>query len=391
MKLASRIRDVAGSSTLAITAKAKKLRQEGFDVVSFSAGEPDFDTPEFIKESAINAIRLGFTKYTPSTGIPELKQAISLKFQKDNGLSYSPSQIIVSCGAKHSLYNVIQVLVDRGEEVILPSPYWVSYIEMIRLAEGKPVILKTLPPDNFKINIKNLERAINSRSKLLILNSPSNPTGCVYTKDELLQIAQVCVKHKIFVLSDEIYEKLIYDGQEHISIGSLNEEIYKLTITVNGVSKTFSMTGWRIGYLGGPVEIAQAIANLQDHSTSNPTSISQKAALTALEAPSEWTDKLRDEFSKRRNCLLECLGKIPGLSYIKPQGAFYVFCNIGKTGLRSDEFAKRLLDEEKVALIPGSGFGADDFVRLSFCMNNEAIIKGCTRIEKWVKQLLKKS
>jgi len=391
MKLASRIREVAGSSTLAITAKAKKLRQEGFDVISFSAGEPDFDTPEFIKESAINAIRLGFTKYTPTTGIPELKQAISLKFEKDNYLNYSPAQIIVSCGAKHSIYNVIQVLVDRGEEVILPSPYWVSYIEMIRLAEAKPVILKTTQKDNFKINVKDLERLINSRTKMLILNSPSNPTGSVYSKDELEQIAKICVKHKIFVLSDEIYEKLIYDGQEHTSIGSLNDEIYKLAITVNGVSKTFAMTGWRIGYFGASEEIAKAVANLQDHSTSNPTSISQKAALAALEAPSEWVDKLKTEFSKRRDCILQCLDKIPEISYIKPQGAFYVFCNISKTGLKSDEFAKRLLEEEKVALIPGSGFGADDFIRLSFCVNNETIIKGCARIEKWVKQLPKKS
>jgi len=391
MRLAQRVRDVSGSSTLEITAKAKKLRQEGFDVIGFSAGEPDFDTPEFIKESAVNAIHLGFTKYTPSSGIPELKQAISLKFEKDNNLNYSTSQVIVSCGAKHSLYNVIQVLVDRGDEVIIPAPYWVSYPEMVKLAEAKSVILKTLPQDNFKINIRNLERAINSRTKLLVLNSPANPTGSVYTRNELEQIAKVCVKHRIFVLSDEIYEKLIYDDQEHVSIGSLNNDIYKLTITVNGVSKTFSMTGWRIGYSGAPEEIARAVTNLQDHSTSNPVSISQKAALTALEAPSEWAEKLRGEFLKRRNCMMESLDKIPGLSYVKPQGAFYIFCNISKTGLRSDEFARRLLEDEKVALIPGSGFGADDHVRLSFCVNCDAIIKGCSRIEKWVKQLPKKS
>ena len=391
MRLAQRITNVSGSSTLAITARAKKLRQDGADVVNFGAGEPDLDTPEFIKESAVNAIKLGFTKYTPSTGIPELKQAISIKFQKDNSLNYSSAQIIVSCGAKHSIYNVIQVLVDRGEEVILPSPYWVSYPEMIKLAEGKVVIIPTRPEDNFKINIRNLERAVSHKTKLLILNSPSNPTGSIYNREELERIAEVCIKRNIFVLSDEIYEKLVYDGQEHVSIGSLNPDIYKLTITVNGVSKAFSMTGWRVGYLGAAEEIAKAIANLQDHSTSNPTSISQKAAISALEAPSDWTDKLREEFEIRRNCMVENLNKIPGLSCVKPQGAFYVFCDISRIGLRSVEFATRLLEEEKVVLIPGDGFGVDTFVRLSFCVNNATIIKGCQRIDEWVKRLPKKS
>jgi aspartate aminotransferase len=391
MRLAQRIKDVSGSSTLEITARAKKLRQEGFDVVNFGAGEPDFDTPEFIKESAINAIKLGFTKYTPSSGIPELKQAISLKFKTDNNLNYSPAQIIVSCGAKHSLYNLLQVLVDRGDEVLLPAPYWVSYPEMVKLAEGKPVILPTTAENNFKINARQLEKALNGRTRLLILNSPSNPTGSIYTQEELEDIAAVCVKHKIMVISDEIYEKLVYDGKEHVSIGSLNEEIAKLTITVNGVSKTFAMTGWRIGYFGAPEEVAKAVNNLQDHSTSNPVSISQKAALTALEAPGAWVDKLRDEFEKRRDCMLDALNKIPGLKCVKPDGAFYVFCDISRTGLKSLEFAKRLLEEEKVALIPGEGFGADQFVRLSFCVNNEMIIKGCKRIEEWVKRLPKKS
>ena len=391
MKLARRIREVSGSSTLEITARAKKLRQEGFDVINFGAGEPDFDTPEFIKESGINAIRLGFTKYTPSSGIPELKQAISLKFKKDNNLNYSPSQIIVSCGAKHSIYNLIQVLVDRNEEVIIPAPYWVSYPEMVKLAEGKPIILPTSAEDNFKIKVNQLEKAINSRTRLLILNSPCNPTGSVYTREELEKIAQVCVKHKVAVLSDEIYEKLIYDGQEQVSIASLNEEIYKLAITVNGVSKTFAMTGWRVGYFGASEEIAKAVANLQDHSTSNPVSISQKAALTALEVSSEWVEKLRSEFQKRRDCMLEGLNQIPGLTYVKPKGAFYVFCDISGTGLSSFEFAQRLLEEEKVALIPGNGFGNDHFVRLSFCVNTEMIIKGCQRIGEWVRQLPRKS
>jgi aspartate aminotransferase len=391
MKLAQRIQNVAGSLTLEITARAKKLRQDGFDVINFAAGEPDFDTPDFIKQAAIKAIQDGFTKYTPTSGILELKTAISKKFQKENQLTYLPSQIVVSCGAKHSIYNLIQVLVEEGDEVIIPSPFWVSYPEMVKLSGASPVIFQTNIQGNFKINISIFKKAINKNTKLLILNSPSNPTGVVYSREELKKIAEVCAENKILVISDEIYEHLIYDGARHESIASLGKEIYDLTITVNGFSKSFSMTGWRVGYFGASEEIAKAVTKFQDHSTSNPASISQKAALAALASNENWKEKLRSEFEARKNLMLSCLDKISSLSYIRPQGAFYVFCDISKTGLNSDAFAKRLLEEEKVALIPGSGFGMDNFVRLSFSTSQEKIKQGVEKIEKWVKQLPKKS
>ncbi|MDP2938834.1 MAG: pyridoxal phosphate-dependent aminotransferase [Candidatus Omnitrophota bacterium] len=391
MKLAQRIQNVSGSLTLEITSRAKKLRQEGFDVINFAAGEPDFDTPEFIKEAAIKAIHDGFTKYTPSSGILELKSAISRKFKNENRLNYNPSQIVVSCGAKHSIYNLIQVLTESGDEVIIPSPYWVSYPEMVKLAEATAVILRAYPNENLKINISCLKQAITSKTKLLILNSPSNPTGVVYNPDELKEIAKVCIQNKILVISDEIYEHLIYDGQSYTSIASLGKEIYDLTITVNGVSKAFSMTGWRIGYLGASEEIACAVSKFQDHSTSNPTSISQKAAFAALEAKNSWLKKLCLEFEERRNLMLQCLDNISALSYIKPQGAFYVFSDISKLGLDSHTFVKRLLEEENVALIPGEGFGMENYVRLSFATSKDKIKLGMERIERWVKQLLKKS
>ncbi len=390
MKLAQRIQNVSGSLTLEITARAKKLRQEGFDVINFAAGEPDFDTPDFIKDAAIKAIQQGFTKYTPTSGIAELKEAIAKKFLSENKLTYQPSQIVVSCGAKHSIYNLIQVLSEAGDEVIIPKPFWVSYPEMVKLSGATPVILETSPSENFKINISRLKKTITPKTKLLILNSPSNPAGIVYDRENLRQIAEVCVENKILVLSDEIYEHLIYDGNKHESLASLGKEIYDLTLTVNGFSKSFSMTGWRIGYFGAAEEIAKAVTKFQDHSTSNPSSISQKAALAALESKNSWGQKLRQEFAERRDLMLSGLDKIQLLSYIRPEGAFYVFCDISKLGMDSTSFAKRLLDEEHVALIPGGGFGCDDFVRLSFSTNQEKIKEGLERIEKWVKQLPKK-
>lgn len=391
MKLAQRIQNVAPSLTLEITARAKKLKQEGFDVINFAAGEPDFDTPDFIKDAAIEAIEQGFTKYTPTSGIAELKSAISKKFLNENQLNYAPSQIVVSCGAKHSIFNLIQVLCEAGDEVIIPSPFWVSYPEMVKLSGAAPVILKTNPQDNFKINPSALQKTITKITKLLILNSPSNPAGIIYSREELEKIAEVCVQGQILVISDEIYEHLIYDGKKHESIASLGKKIYDLTVSVNGLSKAFSMTGWRIGYFGATEEIAQAVTKFQDHSTSNPTSISQKAALAALENKNDWQEKMRREFESRRNLMLSCLDRIPNLSYIKPDGAFYVFCDISKTGLDSNAFAKKLLEEEKVALIPGDGFGFDNFVRLSFSTSQEKIKQGIERIEKWLKQLPKKS
>ena len=386
-RLSKRLKKINPSSTLAITAKAKKLKSEGRDIVNFAAGEPDFDTPDFIKDAAITAIKEGFTKYTPTTGIPELKKNISLKLKKDNFLEYNPSQIVVSCGAKHSIFNALMVLINKGEEVLIPSPYWVSYPEMVNICGGKPHFIRTEPENNFKIEIKDLEKHINLKTKLIILNSPSNPAGCVYRKDELRKIAQICIAKKIFVISDEIYEKIIYDNHKHISIASCGEDIYNLTVTINGLSKSYSMTGWRIGYLAAPYAIVDAVSKLQDHSTSNAASISQKAAVAALNAPSDFSRLMRCEFQKRRDYAVERLSKIKKITFVKPQGAFYIFCDISKSGLDSLSFADRLLNEAYVSLIPGAAFGRDDYVRISFATNIQELEKGLNRIGEWVNKL----
>jgi len=386
-RLADRIKKINPSSTLAITSKAKKLRSEGKDIVSFAAGEPDFDTPDFVKEAAIQAINSGFTKYTPTTGIPELKKLICQKFEKDNSLKYSPDQIIVSNGAKHSIYNALMVLLNSQDEVLIPLPYWVSYPEMVNLCEATVRFIKTSQANNFKFTIKDLQKQITLKTKVLILNSPANPTGSVYNREELEEIARVCVDKNIFVISDEIYEKIIFDGLKHESIASFNKDIFNLTITVNGLSKSHSMTGWRIGYLGAPSDIAAAISNLQDHSTSNPNSIAQKAAVAAISSAEDFTHKLCQEFAQRRDYLAKRLKAIESLSFSLPQGAFYVFCNISKTGLGSMSFAKRLLEEEYVSVIPGNSFGLDDFIRISFAASMGELEKGMDRIEKWVASL----
>jgi aspartate aminotransferase len=385
-RFAERIKKVSPSSTLAITSKAKKLKAEGKDVVNFAAGEPDFDTPDFIKEAAIQAIKQGFTKYTPSTGTPELKNLIREKFKKENGLDYALDQVVVSCGAKHSIFNALIILVDRDNEVLIPSPYWVSYPEMVKLCEGKTRFLKTTPENNFKITPQDLKRNINEKTKILILNSPSNPSGAVYTREELKELAAICVENKVFVVSDEIYERIIFDGLQHISIASLGKDICDLTITVNGLSKAYSMTGWRIGYLGGPPDIVQAISRLQDHSTSNPVSISQKAAVAALKTDSDFSIKARQEFQKRRDYLVSRLKTCKNLDYVLPGGAFYIFCGIKKTGMDSFALASRLLDEELIALIPGNSFGRDDYVRISFATNLSQIEKGMDRIKHWLEK-----
>ncbi len=364
------------------------MRQKGEDVVSFGAGEPDFDTPAPIKSAAIKAIESGFTKYTPSSGIPELKKAVSEKFQRDNGLVYEPGQIIVSCGAKHSLYNIFQVICDEGDEVIIPSPYWVSYIEMVRLAGGVPVIAKTEQKDEFKLKKDRLKEVITDRTVAFVLNSPSNPTGSVYSRSELEGIAEVLINKKVAVISDEIYEKLIYDGERHISFASLGKEAYDLTFVVNGVSKTYAMTGWRIGYLAAPSrELSSAIGRLQDHSTSNPTSFAQKAALEAVKGDQGCVEKMVSEFRTRRDYMVQKVNEIKGISCVNPKGAFYVFCDISGTKMGSFEFAKRLLDEAKVAVIPGEPFGWDTHIRLSFATGIEDIKKGLGRIAEWVKGL----
>jgi len=384
MPVSLRAKQAVGSSTLAITARAKELKAQGHDVVSFAAGEPDFDTPDFIKKAAIEAIQKGFTKYTPSSGTLELREAISKKFSRDNNLSYHPKdQIVVSCGAKHCLYNLMQALLDPGDEALIPSPYWVSYPEMVKLAGATPKFLETSKETDFKITAHQLEENISPSTKILILNSPSNPTGTVYSRKELESIADVCVRRNIVVISDEIYEKLCYTKEPFTSIGSLSKDIYDLTVTVNGVSKSYSMTGWRIGYFGASKEIAQNVGKIQDHSTSNPTSISQAASLAALNADENTLAQMKDEFRKRRDFIIKCLDKIPEISYIYPEGAFYVFCDVSKAGLDSDALAKRLLNEKDVACIPGSSFGADQYIRLSFATSIERIEEGTTRLAEW--------
>ncbi|MFA5145783.1 MAG: pyridoxal phosphate-dependent aminotransferase [Candidatus Omnitrophota bacterium] len=386
MDIAKRLAEVAPSATLEISAKAKKMAKSGIDVISFGAGEPDFDTPRHIKEAAIKAIDEGVTKYTPSSGTPELRDAIAKKLKSDNSLDYEQPQIVVSCGAKHSLYNIFQAICNEGDEVIIPSPYWLSYPEMVRMAGAKPVYAGTEAENSFKLTESALRSVITGRTRALVLNSPSNPTGCVYDKTELGFIAGLAVKHKFFVISDEIYEKLIYDGKKHISIASLGKDIYDLTFTVNGLSKSYSMTGWRIGYAAGPKDLMGAISNLQSHATSNPASMCQAAALAALTGDQECVARMREEFEKRRDAMVGMIGLMRGISCIKPEGAFYVFCDISKTGMGSMEVATRLLEEAKVAVVPGTPFGSDRFIRLSFATGMEKIEKGLTRIKGWIEK-----
>ena len=384
MRLTKRASGIAESVTLGITSKAKKMAGEGMDVVNFAGGEPDCDTPAHIKESAIEAIKKGFTKYTPSSGMPELREAICTKLKKDNSLEYAPSQIVVSNGAKHSLNNVFQVLCEEGDEVIMPAPYWLSYPAMVTMAGAKPVFVPTEKTNDFKPSREGIESLITKRTRCFILNSPSNPTGTVYNLDELKMIAELAVKHKFFVVSDEIYEKLTYGGIRHVSIASLGKDIYDFTITINGLSKSYSMTGWRIGYAAGPSEIMKAISNLQSHAASNPVSISQKAALAAITGDQACVEVMRCEFEKRRDLMVEGINTTKKISCMKPGGAFYVFCDISKLGVGSVEVSTRLLDEAKVAVIPGEPFGADSFIRLSFATGTESIKKGLDRIKEWL-------
>lgn len=384
--ISKRAAGIAPSVTLAITAKAKQMKADGIDVVGFGAGEPDFDTPDHIKDAAIKAIKEGFTKYTPSGGIPELKSAVCDKFKRENHIDYRPNEVLISCGGKHTLYNIMEVLLDHGQEAILPAPYWVTFEEQIKIAGARPVFIDT-SKTGFKLTADSVKKAITSRTKLLILTSPSNPTGMIIDEKELRKIAELAVRHKFYVISDEVYEFLIYDGKKHISIASLNEEIKKLTITVNAVSKTYSMTGWRIGYCGGPAEIIKAMDNLQSHSTSNPCSISQKAALAALNGPNDFLKEWKKAFDERRKYIVERLNKIKGIKCLMPEGSFYVFPDVSKTGLKSMEFTERLLNEAKVAVVPGKDFGADNNVRLSYACSMENIKKGLDRIEEFCNKL----
>lgn len=393
MELSIKSLSISPSSTLAIDAKAKKMKEDGIDIIGFGAGEPDFDTPDHIKAAAIKAINDGFTKYTPASGTLELKKAICNKFLKDNQLEYKPSNIVISNGAKHSLVNAFQAILNPGDEVIIPAPFWVSYPEMVKIADGVPVILNSTEEEGFKLSIDKLEKAITSKTKAIVINSPSNPTGMIYSEDELRAIADIAVSKGIYVISDEIYEKLVYDGYKHVSIATFNEKIKDLTIIVNGVSKSYSMTGWRIGYTASNEKIAQIMGNVQSHATSNPNSIAQKAALAALEGPEDIIEIMKAEFIKRRDYMVDKINSIEGLSCIKPNGAFYVMMNISKligteiNGVKingSDDFANLLLEKANVALVPGSGFGTDIHVRLSYATSLENIKEGLNRIEKFL-------
>jgi aspartate aminotransferase len=385
MKLAERVSQVAPSITLAIAAKAKAMKAEGIDVCSFSAGEPDFDTPNHIKAAAEKALAEGKTKYGPASGEPLLRNAIAHKLKTENNLDYKAENVIVTNGGKHSLFNLILALIEAGDEVIIPAPYWLSYPEMVTLAGGKSVIVQTTAATGYKITPEQLRKAITRNTKLFILNSPSNPTGMVYTPDELQALAQIIVERDILVVSDEIYEKILYDGTKHVSIGSLNEEIFRRTIISNGFAKGYSMTGWRIGYLAGPLELIKATITIQSHSTSNVCTFAQYGAVAALSGSQDCVEEMRQAFAKRRQVMLNRVNAIPGLSCLQPDGAFYLFPDISKTGLTSLDFSNALLEAEKVAVIPGIAFGADDNIRLSYATDMETIEKGMDRLEKFVK------
>lgn len=387
MQLATRVQELTPSLTLAIDSKAKALKAEGVDVCGFGAGEPDMDTPEHIKAAAIEALQSGFTKYTPSSGIPELRQAISEKFKTENGLDYKPSQVVVSNGAKQSCFNAIAAVCDPGDEVIIPAPYWLSYPEMVRLAGAVPVFVQTTQANAWKITAEDFENAMTPKTKMIILNTPGNPTGSVYTRDELRALSEVAAEEDIYILADEIYEKLTYDDTEHVSIASLTPEAYDLTITVNGFSKAYAMTGWRLGYLGAPEPIARAIDSMQSHSTSNPCSFAQRGALAALTGDQQCVIDMRDEFDIRRQYMFERVTSIQGLSAVKPLGAFYVLVNISQLGLKSQNFADRLLSKANVAVVPGIAFGDDQTIRLSYATSLDIIKTGLDRIEEFCKTL----
>ncbi|MFZ5969829.1 MAG: pyridoxal phosphate-dependent aminotransferase [Bacillota bacterium] len=392
-QLSQKNMQISPSVTLAITAKAKKMKADGIDVMSFGAGEPDFNTPAHIRKAAFDAMEKGMTGYTASSGLPELKQAICEKLKKENNLAYTPENIVVSNGAKHSLFNALQAICNPGDEVIVPVPFWVSYPELVKLADATPILVETPEENGFKYDEKSLLAAINENTKAIILNSPNNPTGSVYTEAELKKIAEIAEKHDIYVISDEIYEKLVYDG-EHISIASFGDKIKDLTIVINGMSKAYAMTGWRIGYLAANKEIANIINNIQSHATSNPNTIAQYASIEALKGDQEPIQKMVEAFVERRNYMVEKINTIPGISCRKPEGAFYVMVNIsqlmGKTlkgyAINSSmDLAGYLLDTAQVAVIPGSGFGSDNYVRLSYATSLENIKEGLRRIEEALK------
>ncbi|OGL47611.1 MAG: aspartate aminotransferase [Candidatus Schekmanbacteria bacterium RBG_16_38_11] len=395
MKLTKRAQSIKPSPTLAITAKANRMKAEGIDVVGFGAGEPDFDTPDNIKEAAIKAIKSGFTKYTPSSGIDELKDAIIEKFRKENNLKYERNQVVICCGAKDVLYNIAQVLFEEGDEVIIPAPYWVSYPDQVVLAGGTPVFVPTKEENGFRITGEDFKKAITSRTRAIIINSPSNPTGGAYEAKHLEEIGEIALKNNLTIISDEIYERMVYDGFKHVSMASLSDKIKEITLVVNGVSKTYSMTGWRIGYVVGDKNVISAIVNLQSQSTSNPTSISQKASVEALRGDQSTVDMMVKAFDERRKYIVKRLNSIKGVSCYNPQGAFYVFPNFSKLYgkklkdkvINSSSDLAELLLEVKVAVVPGVAFGDDAYIRLSYATSMDNIKKGIDRIEEFVGKL----
>jgi aspartate aminotransferase len=387
MEISERAAQLTPSLTLSIDSKAKAMKAEGIDVCGFGAGEPDFDTPEHIKRAAIEALEAGFTKYTPNAGIPELRQAIADKLAADNGLDYRAAQVIVSNGAKHACYNAILATCQPGDEVIIPAPYWVSYPDMVRLVGAEPVILPTSERNSWKIRAEDFENAMTPRTKMLIMNTPGNPTGSVYTREELEAIVNVAAEEDIYILSDEIYEKLVYDDVQHVSVASLSKEAYDLTITVNGFSKSYAMTGWRLGYLAAPDAVARAVDSIQSHTSSNPSSFSQYGALAALKGDQQPLADMREEFDMRRNYMLDRISKISNVTAVKPQGAFYILVNISQLGLTSQNFADRLLSKANVAVVPGAAFGDDRTVRFSYATSLDVIKKGLDRFQEFCRTL----
>lgn len=388
MKLADRIYEVNPSLTLAISAKAKAMKEDGIDVCSFSAGEPDFPTPDHICAAAKQALDDGKTRYGASAGEPRLRAAIANKLQADNQLCYGAENVIVTNGGKHSLYGLMMALIQAGDEVIIPAPYWLSYPEMVKLAGGTPVIVQTSLEQDYKITPEQLRQAITPKTKLLVMNSPSNPTGMVYTPDEIRAIAQVVVEANIWVVSDEIYEKIRYDGIEQLSIGAASPEAFEHTIISNGFAKAYSMTGWRVGYLAGPPELIKAVNTVQGHSTSNVCTFAQYGAIAALESSQDCVETMRQAFAKRRTLIMDLVSEIPGLAYVKPQGAFYLFVDISKLGMNSLDFCAALLDEKHVATIPGVAFGAEGTIRISYATSDATIEEGIKRMGDFVRSHL---
>lgn len=384
IELAARVSRVSPSLTLSIAAKAKAMRAEGKDVCSFSAGEPDFDTPEHIKAAAEKALDEGKTRYGPAAGEPALREAIARKLQRDNGLSYSPEDIIVTNGGKHSLYGLMQALIEPGDEVIIPSPYWLSYPEMVKLAGGTPVLVPTPPEANYKVTPEQVRAAVTPRTKLFVFNSPANPTGSVYSPDEVRAIARVVVECDLLVVSDEIYEKILYDGMKHLSIGAVSDEVFARTIVSSGFAKTYAMTGWRVGYIAGPREIVEAMSVIQGHSTSNVCTFAQYGAIAAFDGPQDCVAEMVSAFAQRRQVMHWHLEAMPNLYCPKPDGAFYLFADISKTGYTSLDFCSKLLDDEQVAAIPGIAFGADNCIRFSYATDIDTIEKGMKRLSRFL-------